>query len=83
MNYLETLGSAIRAEVAVSALPDSNDLDELFVLYAFLYIVGAVNVLVDHLVQDETLSFFFGVLSVIGAIVALFAIHARVREWRS
>ncbi len=55
---------------------------EMFVLYAFLYAVLAVDVLFAELVGEEALVFFFIVLSIIGAIVALFAIHARVREWR-
>ena len=44
MNYLETLGGAIRAEVAPSALPDSNDLDALFVLYAVLLLAKGQRV---------------------------------------
>lgn len=56
---------------------------EMFVLYAFLYAVLAVEVLFAHLVREEALIFFFMVVSLIGAIVALFAIHARVREWRT
>jgi Predicted membrane protein (DUF2157) len=56
---------------------------EMFVLYAFLYAVLAVDVLFAELVNEDALTFFFIVLSVIGAIVALFAIHARVREWRT
>jgi hypothetical protein len=56
---------------------------ELFVLYASLYIVCAVNVLFATLTNDDALTFLFIVLSIIGAIIALFAIHARVREWRA
>ncbi|HEU4886562.1 MAG TPA: DUF2157 domain-containing protein, partial [Thermoanaerobaculia bacterium] len=56
---------------------------ETFVLYAFLYAVLAVDVLFAEVVDEEALIFFFIVLSVIGAIVALFAIHSRVREWRA
>jgi hypothetical protein len=56
---------------------------EMFVLYAFLYAVLAVEVLFAQVVQEEVLIFFFMVVSLIGAIVALFAIHARVREWRT
>ena len=55
---------------------------ETFVLYAFLYAVLAVDVWIVDIFDDAT-SLFFVVLSVIGAIVALFAIHARVREWRT
>ena len=56
---------------------------EMFVLYAFLYAVLAVDVLFAEVVNEEALIFFFIVLSIIGAIVALFAIHARVREWHA
>jgi hypothetical protein len=49
VNYLETLGAAIRAEVAVSALPDSNDLDELFVLYAVLLLAKG-----QHVTAEDT-----------------------------
>jgi hypothetical protein len=56
---------------------------EVFVLYAFLYAVLAVDVLFVELVGGEALPFFFIVLSIIGAIVALIAIRARVQEWRT
>lgn len=56
---------------------------EAFVLYAFLYAVLAVDVLFIDLVREETLGFLFLVLSSIGAIVGLIAIHARVKEWRA
>jgi hypothetical protein len=58
---------------------------EMFVLYAFLYAVLAIDVLFAALVSEDAggFIFFFIVLSIIGAIAALFAIHARVREWHS
>lgn len=56
---------------------------ETFVLYAFLYAVLAVNVLFAWIVDEDGLIFFFVILSVIGAIVSLFAIHARMREWQA
>lgn len=56
---------------------------EPFVLYSMLYAVLALNVLVADVLHEEFLSFFFGVVSVIFAIVALLTIHARVREWRA
>jgi hypothetical protein len=56
---------------------------ETFVLYAFLYAVLAIDVLFAELVNEEALVLFFVILSVIGAIVALFAIHSRVREWHA
>ena len=54
---------------------------EAFVLYAFLYAVLAVDVLFGELVDVEAFVFLFIVFSIVGAIVALFAVHARVREW--
>jgi hypothetical protein len=56
---------------------------ESFVLYAFLYAVLAIDVLFFHFVDGEALNLFFVVVSIIGAIVALVAIHARVKEWRT
>jgi hypothetical protein len=56
---------------------------ETFVLYAFLYAVLAVDVLFAEVVDENALVLFFVILSVIGAIVSLFAIHSRMREWRS
>jgi hypothetical protein len=56
---------------------------EMFVLYAFLYAVLAIDVLFAEVVGEEALTFLFVVLSIIGAIACLFAIHARVREWRT
>lgn len=56
---------------------------ETFVLYAFLYAVLAVDVLFAEIVDEAGLIFFFIVLSVIGAIVTLFAIHSRVKEWHA
>lgn len=55
---------------------------ETFVLYAFLYAVVAMNVLVVRFL-DSGLAFIFIILSVIGAIAALSAIHGRVKEWRA
>ena len=55
---------------------------ELFVLYAVLYAVIALDVLVAITISGAT-AFFFVILSVIGAIATLFAIHARVREWHA
>ena len=56
---------------------------ETFILYAFLYAVLAIDVLFAEIVHVEVLILFFVILSVIGAIVALFAIHSRVREWQA
>lgn len=56
---------------------------ELFVLYSFLYAVLAVNVLFAEMVRDDDWVFLIVLVSVIGAIVGLLAIHARVKEWRT
>ena len=56
---------------------------EMFVLYAFLYAVWPPTCSSPRSSNEEALTFFFIVLSIIGAIAALFAIHARVREWRT
>lgn len=56
---------------------------ELFVLYAVLYAVIGVDALVDAIVREQVLTFLFFTISAIGAIVALFAIHARLKEWRA
>jgi hypothetical protein len=74
------LALAVAAAVTVWGMRTKR---EAFVLYAFLYAVLAIDVLFIHLVDEETLDFLFLVLSSIGAIVALIAIHARVKEWRA
>jgi hypothetical protein len=56
---------------------------EVFVHYAILYAVLAVDVLCFEFVDDSAFTLFFITLSVIGAIVTLFAVHARVKEWRT
>lgn len=56
---------------------------ESFVLYGVLYGVLALNVLVADLIDVEAFTLLFVIASVIGAIVSLIVIHARVKEWRS
>jgi hypothetical protein len=56
---------------------------QTFVLYAFLYAVLAVNVLFAWIFDAEVMLFFFVILSVVGAIVTLFAIHAHTKEWHA
>ncbi len=54
---------------------------ELFVLYAYVYAVIAVDaVIVDALDRDETLVFLYLVISTIAAIVGLIVIHARFKR---
>jgi hypothetical protein len=53
---------------------------ESFVLYAFLYAVVAVDVLIIDLVSDETAGFFVVFVSVFAAVAGLIALHGRLRE---
>jgi hypothetical protein len=57
---------------------------ELFVLYGFLYAVLAIDILIGQLFEKDTWVMVIVILpSLIGAIVGLFAIHSRVKEWRT
>jgi hypothetical protein len=53
---------------------------ESFVLYAFLYAVVAVDVLLIASIRNESFALLIIVVSMIGAIASLFVIHARFRE---
>ena len=54
--------------------------EELFVLYAFVYGVIAVDALAIDILHDEAITLFYLIVSTIAAIVALFVIHARFRR---
>lgn len=56
---------------------------EWFVLYAFLYGVVAMNILLIDLLKLEAVGFFLVLLSTIASIVALFRIHATFKEMQS
>lgn len=56
---------------------------ESFVLYGFAYAVIALDILILNVIGDGAAGFVFVVLSVIAAVAALFALHARVQERRS
>lgn len=56
---------------------------ELFAIYGFLYAVFAVDVYLIDLVDNENFAYVLVIASMIGSIVALFAIHARFRELRA
>ncbi|HET8799422.1 MAG TPA: DUF2157 domain-containing protein [Thermoanaerobaculia bacterium] len=76
-----TLGCLVTIAVAGAVIAwgiRSNS--EWFVLYAFLYGVVAVNILLIDWVDSEVFAFFLVLVSTIGAIVALFRIHAVFRE---
>lgn len=53
---------------------------EAFVLYGFVYAVIGLDALLIHLVGSDGFTFFVIALSMIGAIVALIALHARFTE---
>ena len=53
---------------------------EAFAIYAAVYGVIAIDTLVIEVLSDGALGLLFIVFSTIGAIVALFAIHARFRD---
>ena len=53
---------------------------EWFVLYAFVYVVIAVDVLLFHFVEAEAIVFLLVVISIVVAIIALFRIHAKFKE---
>lgn len=55
---------------------------ELFVLYAFVWGVVALNIWLARKLDSEVVTFLMMVVSFFGAIVALIAIHARFREAR-
>jgi hypothetical protein len=56
---------------------------EAFVLYAFVYAVIAFDILLIDRLNAEAFIFLLLVISTIGAIAALFAIHSRFRELRA
>lgn len=53
---------------------------EPFVLYAFLAAVIAADVLLIHLIKDEGFIFLLILVSTVGAIAALFVLHAKFKE---
>jgi Predicted membrane protein (DUF2157) len=57
--------------------------EELFVIYAWVYGLIAVNILFYRLVKEPVLSSLFAIISITGAIIGLFVIHMRMREARS
>jgi hypothetical protein len=56
---------------------------EWFVLYAFLYAVIALNILIITTLKLEALSFLLVLVSIVGSIIALFRIHAKFKELQS
>lgn len=52
---------------------------EVFVIYAWIYGVIAIDVAVVDVIDEPVLAVFWIVLSTIGAIVGLFAIHSRMK----
>jgi len=56
---------------------------EAFVLYAFIYAVIALDILLVSFFDEDALALFVIVGTAIGSIVALIAIHSRFRELRA
>jgi Predicted membrane protein (DUF2157) len=57
--------------------------EELFVIYAWVYGLIAVNILFFRLVREPVLSSLFAIIAITGAIIGLFVIHMRMREART
>ncbi|HEX2833818.1 MAG TPA: DUF2157 domain-containing protein [Thermoanaerobaculia bacterium] len=53
---------------------------EWFVLYAFLYAVIALNILIIDAMHFEAAAFLLIIVSIVGSIIGLFAIHAKFKE---
>jgi hypothetical protein len=76
-----TLGSLVTIVIAVAIIVwGFRTKNEWFVLYAFLYAVLAMDILLIHLVDDDAFSFFLVLISTVGSIVGLFRIHAKFKE---
>lgn len=74
------LGSAITIALAVaSARYGFKTRSEMFVIYAWIYGLIAINAALDYLVPGE-LGVFLAMVSSIVAIIGLFIIHARMRK---
>jgi predicted membrane protein DUF2157 len=56
---------------------------EMFLIYAWIYGVIAVDVLMAEVIREPAVVAMFIIISTVVAIVALFVTHARVREWSS
>jgi predicted membrane protein DUF2157 len=75
------LGCLITIAIAITVMAWGFKVgSEWFVLYAFVYAVIAVDVLLIHFLKTEAIAFLMIVISIIVAIVALFRIHAKFKE---
>jgi hypothetical protein len=63
----------------ISARHGLKEREELFVIYAWVYGVIAIDMLVFRLVHEPILVMLFGIVSTTAAIVGLFVIHMRMR----
>jgi hypothetical protein len=79
-----TLGCLVTMVVAAMVIAwGFRSRNEWFVLYAFLYGVIALNILIITSMHLEALSFLLVLASIIGSIIALFRIHAKFKELQS
>lgn len=77
--YGAVLVLAIGAAAAVYAFRTGR---ELFLLYAYVYVIVAADRVIVHLLTEEAVGLLYLVLSTIVAIIGLFAIHARFKARR-
>jgi hypothetical protein len=71
------------ALATVSAWHGLRSRQEMFVIYAWIYGVIAIDVLIAHLIREGAVVALFIIVSSIVAIVALFVTHARFKELSS
>jgi hypothetical protein len=84
MDHSVPLGCMVAITIASAVVAwGFHTRSEWFVLYAFLYGVVAMNILLIDFLRLEALGFFLVLLSTIGSIVALFRIHATFKEMQS
>lgn len=80
-NETRLLGTLLMLVVAAAVIVWGFRIhSEPFVLYAYVYAVIAVDVLVVDFIDDAEGGLFFVVISMIGAIAGLFALHRHFRQ---
>jgi hypothetical protein len=68
------------ALAGVAAWHGLRSRQEMFVIYAWIYGVIAIDVLIGHVIREGAIVALFIIVSSIAAIVALFVTHARFKE---
>jgi hypothetical protein len=71
------------ALAAVVAWHGVRSRQEMFLIYAWIYGVIAIDVMIGHIVREGAIVALFIIISSIVAIVALFVTHARFKELSS